>query len=270
MDTQIEQTFSMQDVYKVLRYIYNSRIDRQIPVDLEEPRFVDGNKIVLPTIHGDFNGIDYVQLFLNCHDVDIDVSKVLCGFSPLLNGNVNLLSLNCDNDEIDTSSDTLMIFTVDENYSATDESRVLTGIESIVIDFQDDATGVEIQNILLKSIDYTYTIDDIIVSLENGEAYVLRRLNDFKQEKRGYKEIPKLLQQYVYMAAGAYAWLTRWEYEAKPMKEPKSESNNYADRLFAQVDDAITKYLSNIENNRNEEYVNLHQVDTGDIVWGVR
>lgn len=57
------------------------------------------------------------------------------------------------------------------------------------------------------------------------------------------------------MAAGAYAWLTRWEYEAKPMKEPKSESNNYADRLFAQVDDAITKYLSNIENNRNEEYI---------------
>jgi len=57
---------------------------------------------------------------------------------------------------------------------------------------------------------------------------------------------------------------------AKPMKEPKSESNNYADRLFTQVDDAITKYLSNIENNRNEEYLNLDHVTTGSIRWGIR
>lgn len=70
-------------------------------------------------------------------------------------------------------------------------------------------------------------------------------------------EIPDLLKQYAYMAAGAYAWLTRWEYEAKPMKEPKSESNNYADRLLNQVDDAIKKYLSNIENNRDEEYIRM-------------
>ena len=54
------------------------------------------------------------------------------------------------------------------------------------------------------------------------------------------------------------------------MKEPKSESNNYADRLFTQVDDAITKYLSNIENNRNEEYLNLHQIATAEISWGYR
>ena len=72
------------------------------------------------------------------------------------------------------------------------------------------------------------------------------------------------------MAAGAYAWLTRWEYEAKPMKEPKSESNNYADRLFTQVNDAIEKYLSNIENNRNEEYLNLDHVTYEEITWGIR
>jgi hypothetical protein len=69
------------------------------------------------------------------------------------------------------------------------------------------------------------------------------------------------------MAGGAYAWLTRWEYEAKPMKEPKSESNNYADRLFTQVDDAITKYLSNIENNRNEEYIRMDLFKTRQWKW---
>lgn len=273
MDSNLEvetSNFTMRDIYKVLRYLPNSRIDRQLPVDLEESVFVDGNSIVLPTVHGDYDGTDFTQVFLNCHDVDIDVTDIKLSFSPLANGNATLLSLSASNDELDTSDDTMIQFNIDENYTATDNSRLLTGIESMVINFEKDATGVEIQKIYLRSVDYTYTLDDIKIALENGEAYVLRRLNNLIQERKGYKRIPKLLKQYVFMAAGAYAWLTRWEYEAKPMKEPKSESNNYADRLFNQVDDGITKYLSNIENNRNEEYLNLHQVATADLTWGVR
>ena len=271
MKEEVETSnFSMKDYYKVLKYLYSSRVDRQEPVEFNETIVVDGDTVVLPTIHGDFHGIDFVQLFLNCHEVDVDVTGVELGFSPLLNGNAKLLSVNCNDSEIDTFSDTMLHFSIDENFNATDQSRKLTGVESITITFNKDATGVEIQNIFLRSIDYTYTLSDLQTALENGEAYVLRRLNDLKQEKKGYKEIPKLLKQYIYMAGGAYAWLTRWEYEAKPMKEPKSESNNYADRLFTQVDDAITKYLSNIENNRNEEYLNLDQVATASISWGYR
>ena len=262
--------FSMSDVYKVLRYLPYSKVDRQMPVDLDESVFVEGTTCVLPTIHGDFNGSDLVQVFLNCHDVDIAGTDISLGFSPLLNGNVKVLSLNSTSDELDTSTDTMVQFKIDENFRASDKSRLLTGIESITLTFNKDATGVEIQKLFIKTIDYTYTIDDLKMALENGEAYVLRRLNNLRNEIKEIKEIPKLLKQYIYMAAGAYAWLTRWEYEAKPMKEPKSESNNYADRLFAQVDDAIKKYLSNIENNRDEEYLNLHHVTTGEITWGIR
>ncbi len=260
--------FTMSDIYKVLRYLPYSKVDRQMPVELNESVFVEGKSIVLPTIHGDFNNSDIVQVFLNCHDVD--VTGVSLGFSPLLNGNVKILSLNSTSDELDVSNDTMVQFNIDENYRATDKSRLLTGIESITLNFNEDATGVEIQKIFIKTIDYTYTIDDLKIALENGEAYVLRRLNNLRNEKREIKEIPKLLKQYIYMASGAYAWLTRWEYEAKPMKEPKSESNNYADRLFAQVDDAIKKYLSNIENNRDEEYLRLDHVTTEEITWGIR
>ena len=128
-------------------------------------------------------------------------------------------------------------------------------LSELEMELLETLNDVEIFNIVLRSVDYTYTLSDLITSCHNGYDFVLRRLNNMSNEKQEKKEIPELLQQYVYMAAGAYAWLTRWEYEAKPMKEPKSESNNYADRLFAQVDDAITKYLSNIENNRNEEYI---------------
>lgn len=260
----------MKDVYKVLRYIPFSKVDRQMPVDFKKSIFVEGDSVVLPTIHGDFNGTDIVQLFLNCHDVDVGSNDIVLGFSPLSNGNVKVLSLNSSDTELDTSNDTMIQFRIDENFRATDNSRLLTGIESITLSFENNATGVEIQNLFIKTIDYTYTVDDLKIALENGEAYVLRRLNDMRNEKKGYKKIPKLLKQYVYMAAGAYAWLTRWEYEAKPMKEPKSESNNYADRLFTQVDDAIKKYLSNIENNRDEEYLNLDHVTTEEITWGIR
>lgn len=261
--------FSMKDYYKVLRYIPKARVDRQEPCQFEE-YIVNGDKAVLETIHGDFNGADNVQLYVNCHGVNVDVSKVLLGFSPLLNGNVNLLELNSSDTELDVNNDTIINFTLDRNARASDKSRILTGIESITVTFGDNATDVEILNVVIRSLDYTYTLADLQVACENGQAYVLRRLNNMDNEKREIKEIPDLLQQYVYMAAGAYAWLTRWEYEAKPMKEPKSESNNYADRLFGQVDDAIKKYLSNIENNRDEEYLDLNQVTSASITWGIR
>lgn len=258
--------FSMVDIYKVLKYLPKSQIDRQEPCTFEEI-IVDDTFVTLPTIHRDFNGSDSVQLFLNCQGVDVDVNSILLKFNALPNGNGTLLQLNSSDTEIDTENDTLIQFSIDENYTATDNSRLLTGVESITIDFGKNAEGVELQKLLIKSADYTYTVDDILTACENGEAYVLRRLNNLTQELKGYKEIPKLLKQYIYMAAGAYAWLTRWEYEAKPMKEPKSESNNYADRLFTQVDDAITKYLSNIENNRNEEYIRMDLFKISKVKW---
>lgn len=269
MEEDKTSEFSMKDFYKVLRYIPKARVDRQEPCEFEE-YIVEGERAVLKTIHGDFNGTDNVQLYLNCHGVDVDVSKVLLGFSPLVNGNVNLLEVNSSDEVIDVNTDTIINFTLDTNVRAADKSRILTGIQSITVDFGKTATNVEILNVVIRSLDYTYTLADLEVACENGQAYVLRRLNNMQNEKQEIKEIPDLLKQYVYMAAGAYAWLTRWEYEAKPMKEPKSESNNYADRLFGQVNDAIEKYLSNIENNRDEEYLNLDHVASAEITWGIR
>ena len=264
----VEETsnFTMVDFYKVLKYLPKSRVDRQEPCDFQKI-IVEEDKVVIPTIHRDFNGTDNVQLFLNCHGVDVDVSAVKMGFCALSNGNGKLLEVNCVDTKLDLSNDTIIQFILDENWTATDNSRLLTGVESITIDFGKNAAGVELQNLHIRSDDYTYTLDDIANSCIDGEAYVLRRLNNMSNEKKGYKEIPRLLKQYVYMAAGAYAWLTRWEYEAKPMKEPKSESNNYADRLFTQVNDGITKYLSNIENNRDEEYIRMDLFHTSSMRW---
>lgn len=251
-------SYSMEDCYKVLKYLPEARVDRQEPLNLNSKSVVRSNRLVLPTLHHDFNGTDMVYLYINCQGIHIDLSKLSLSFSPLRNGNAKVLSLNPRETEIDYDNETVLSFTLDRNNTARDKTRELTGIESIVFDFEDDANGVEILKFVMRSYDYTYTLSDIQNACENGENYVLRRLNDMSNEKEERRTIPELLQQYIYMAAGAYAWITRWEYEAKPMKEPKSESNNYADRLFGQVDDAIKKYLSNIENNRDEEYVQMH------------
>lgn len=259
--------YTMKDCYKVLKYLPKSRVDRQEPCNLLSKSTVRAESLVFPTLHKDFDGTDEVQVYVNCQGVEVDLSKVSLNFSPLRNGNASVVSLKPKESEIDLNSETIISFKLDNNATATDKSRLLTGIESIKVDFGQDAKGVEIHNIVLKSVDYTYTLSDIKTACENGENYVLRRLNNMSNEKEEKREIPKLLKQYVYMAAGAYAWLTRWEYEAKPMKEPKSESNNYADRLFTQVDDAITKYLSNIENNRNEEYIRMDLFKVAKARW---
>jgi hypothetical protein len=99
---------------------------------------------------------------------------------------------------------------------------------------------------------------------------VIRRLKELSHSKEEIKAIPHPLKQYEYMASGAYAWLSQWEFEAKPMKEPKSESNNYADRLLGQVDSALQKYLSTIENDPNKEYVNMKLIGATKLHWGLR
>ena len=250
--------FSMKDYYKVLEYLPRARVDRQEPVDFEKEVFVDGQSVVLPLIYPEFEGIDSVQVFINAHGVNVSSENIKLGFSPLLNGNASVLVVETVNETIDTSNEDILLFEVDRNNTAYDSTRDLTGLESIRLDFGQDVTGLEILNVVVKSADYTYTLTDIEKACENGQDYVFRGLNDMANEKKGIIEIPHSLQRYVYMAAGAFAWLTRWEYEAKPMKEPKSESNNYADRLFGRVDSAIANYLSNIENNRHEEYVQMH------------
>ena len=259
--------FTMEDYYKVLEYLPKARVDRQEPIRFEGETFVDGDSIVLPLIYAEFEGTDYVQVFVNCHSVNVDVSDITLSFSPLLNGNASVLSVNPKNTEIDTDKEDILLFEIDRNNTAVDLTRELTGLESIKIDFGTDVTGVEILNLIIKSLDYTYTLTDIQKACYSGEDYVFRGLNDMSKEKNGIIEIPSTLQRYVYMAAGAFAWLTRWEYEAKPMKEPKSESNNYADRLFGKVDSAIANYLSNIENNRHEEYIQTHLFRVGKRKW---
>lgn len=254
--------FNMSDFYKVLKWIPRSKVDRQEPCKFDELIVVNDN-IVVPTIYEEFNGIDEVQVFINFNGVHVDVSALMLSFSPLLNGNSKLLSANCSDTEIDYDNDTIISFILDENDTFTDMTRVITGINSLKIDFGTDATGVTISKILMRCQNYTYTLTDIENFLITGENHVLSKLGRYAR----HRQVPKELKQYMYMAGGAYAWLSRWEYEAKPMKEAKAEADNYATRLLNQVDAAISEYITNIENKLDHKDL-FHATATG-IEWGL-
>lgn len=262
MSNVMEETskYSMSDFYKVLKWIPRSKVDRQEPCDFEKV-VVDGESVVLPTIYEEFNGIDDVFVFINFNGVHVDMADVLLDFSPLPNGNLSLLQVKCKETEIDYDTDTLLVFPLDNNVRFADKTRQITGVNSLKISFGTDANGVKIQKILMKSSDYTYTLSDIENFLITGENHVLGKLGRYSTE------VPKELIQYVYMAAGAYAWLSRWEYEAKPMKEAKAEADNYATRLLNQVNNAIVEYINNLENQYDHE--DLFHATARGIEWGL-
>ena len=253
--------YSMSDFYKVLKWIPRSVVDRQEPVKVSS-EVVVGDSIVLPTIYEEFNGIDDVQVFINFNGVEVDVSAITLDFSPLVNGNLSLLQAKCTDSEIDYDNDTIISFNLDENITFTDETRILTGVNSIKIGFGTQADGVTIQKIIMRCRDYTYNLSDIENFLITGENHVRGKLGKYARN-----HIPEELQQYVYMASGAYAWLSRWEYEAKPMKESKAEADNYATRLLNQVNNAIAEYVDTIENHR--EHHDLFHAGYSEMEWGL-
>ena len=252
--------YSMSDFYKVLKWIPRSKVDRQEPCEFDE-LVVDGDVVVVPTIYEEFNGIDEVLVFINFGGVHVDSTNVLLDFSPLVNGNLSLLQVKCKDDEIDCDNDTIVSFNLDNNVKFTDKTREITGVNSLKLSFGTDAIGAKITKILMKSHDYTYTLSDIENFLITGENHVLSKLGRYS------KRIPKELKQYVYMAGGAYAWLSRWEYEAKPMKEAKAEADNYATRLLNQVDFAIQEYITNQENKLDHD--DLFHATARGIDWGL-
>ena len=258
----------MDNYYEILHYLHNSKVDRHYPYDFSEDYVVENSSAVFPTAFDDYKGIDSVEAYLVFESDDIDVASISFGFSPLESGEASLLTLNAIPTTIIADTPTTIRFGVDTNARVADLSKLLTGVKSVKLDFA-DITGVKIIDIVLRTRDYTYTLKDLDKSYIDGENHVLRRLNQLQGERTQTTEIPESLKQYVFMAAGAYAWLSVWEYEAKPMKEPKSESNNYADRLFGQVDSALQNYLSSIENDPNKDYINMNLLCTTDVGWGI-
>lgn len=262
MDSEETSKYSMSDFYKVLKWIPRSKVDRQEPVCVSD-EVVAGSSIVLPTIYEEFNGIDEVQVFINFGGVNIDKSKLKLSFSPLVNGNLSLLSADCTSSEIDYNNDTIIQFKLDNNVTFTDQTRIITGVKALKLDFGDDANGVTIKKIIMRCQNYTYTLSDIETFLITGENHVLGKLGHYAKKHK----VPKGLEIQVYKASGAYAWLSRWEYEAKPMKEAKAEADNYATRLLNQVDNAIADYISNIENKL--EHDDLFHATSRGLEWGL-
>lgn len=267
----------METYYEIVHYLKGAKLDRQYPVILESGVLDDdgndlllwsGDNFVFDLCHDAFKGVDVVQLLIkSSNDVDNIAPKI--GFCIDDEGTLPILEASAPDQPLIKDKTTLLEFEIDENYTMTDISSNLTGIKKISLNFGADVVDLKILSIVFRSHDYTHTLSDLDKSYADGERYVIDKLNSTDYFNH-YEEYPKQLEKYVLMCAGAYAWLTVWEYESKPMKEPKSESNNYADRLFGKVDSGIKAYLDSIYNNPEDNYINPKLTGSTKISWGLR
>lgn len=260
----------METYYEILHYLKSAKLDRQYPIIFPDDMGLawSGDKFVFDLLHSDFKGIDIVQILVKS-PVDVDNITPKIGFCIDDNGDLPILSASAPDQPLINGKTTLIEFEIDENNTMTDISNELTGIKKFSLDFSTIIDNLEILSIIFRSRDYTHTLADLDKSYADGERYVIDKLNSTDYFNY-YDDYPKQLERYVLMCAGAYAWLTVWEYESKPMKEPKSESNNYADRLFAKIDAGIKAYLDSINNNPEDNYINPELTGAKSISWGLK
>jgi hypothetical protein len=267
----------METYYEIMHYLKGAKFDRQYPVILESGAFDDegndlllwsGEKFVFDLCHDAFKGIDFVQVLVKS-SVDVDNITPKIGFCIDDEGDLPILEASAPDQSLVKDKTTLLEFKIDENYTMADISNNLTGISKFSLNFGVNVVDLKILSIIFRSYDYTHTLSDLDKSYADGERYVIDKLNSSDYFNH-YEDYPEQLEKYVLMCAGAYAWLTVWEYEAKPMKEQKAESNNYADRLFGKIDAGIKAYLDSIYNNPEDNYLNPKIIGHTKMSWGLR
>lgn len=277
---------SMADNYRLLRYLYASKPDRQYPywtpdkdtTDNTPPEPLTGTELVMPTLNDNYEGIDFIELLITHEEESLKTSDITLIFSSLPDASYHNVSFKCDVDEdIPPNKPFLVKFVVDTNKQMTDGSRLLTGVSSIKILFDKEVTNLKFNDLVFKSEDYTYTLFALEEFYKDGVNYVLRGLQSKNIESSQewilsemLEKIPTVLKRYTYMAGSAFAWLEHWEYESKPMKQTNNESNNYADRLLGQVDKAIDNYLKTLDRNPDESYIeDIDLVTYTGLEWGL-
>lgn len=267
---------NMEQVYTIMHYLNDSHVDRIYPVNVAQLNSFQGDSKIMELNNNSFVGINEVQLLVRILKSEDDLSEdesvdlnVSCAFCIDDEGNVPIYEFESLPITFHYDKPSLVSFKIDWNAQMLRESHLLTGVKTLKFGFDQSVHRCFVHSVIFRSSDYRYTLEDLEQAYFDGENYVRDKLNDSKIA-RGIMDIPEELERYVYMCAGAYAWLIVWEIEAKPMKEPKSESNNYADRLFGAVDKAIQAYLLTYSNDPNVDYIKPFKPNHTHVQWGVK
>ncbi len=232
-------------------------------VELKEtPKTVHGKSLVFSELLSD----DFIIIKIsNCKydksntfelkigtDENIDYDKIkigLCedqyGESPVLNLPLentknNETSLKIVKGNNNTSTLSFLIF---KNNKIDVTSKVLTNINSITINLNQEIQVLNISDIVFKNKKSAFTLEDIDEQLVEAENH-LKNLLKFSLSE----DIPEELEYLLPKCVAAFLYRIRWQSENNSKSE-KNYSKNYSQQLLSEIEDSIKKYeQNNIDN----------------------
>lgn len=278
---------NMSDYYQVLQYLKETRVDREYPyefkdltqlnlsnpnttVELTEDNISNHeNSIHLTSIEKDDTLIirlNKPRSYTEVNNFELNLLNVNGSLQPddltieLSNSPIGIpvretLTPNPDTTTITSNTHGTLIYDVFKNNTAVlKHNRPLSDTQSIKITFNKNIADLYISETVFRTTNYHLTLEDIDYNIEAGKDYVRMQLYLAETE-----DIPDLIDYLSYKAAAAYAWLTQWENEGKAMNDGTVNGENYAARLFEQIDAAIAKYVEanplNVDDSINTEMI---------------
>lgn len=230
---------SMDEYYKVLHYLPRFKVDRQYPTTTPPPVYTGTAPFFTATNHRDYTLIDHVEMKITTGGI-VDPSLVTLGFCESANDTLPILTLPAVETEKTAPGRTGFLTFMVNNKNLSQNSRKLSNIARLSIDPGQSVVDFQVKEVVFKTTGFVCTLEDLERCIKDGEDYILRELGN-------PLEMPVELVQYKYHAAAAYAWLIKWEHEARVMDTGQKESKNYADRLFGLVDKVIAQYQASTE-----------------------
>ncbi len=259
----------MKDYYEVLQYLRETKVDREYPYE-----YTATNQL-------EFNGSTEPQLSLDHstnHRMSILLQNVKAGDSLIIQTESPMDYQEVNNFEMDLRSSTKVTpelitvgvsnslvgvpirlelkpnpewctveanelgniqYTVYKNTtSIIKKNRLLGDVQSIKLTFNEDIESIYICDTVFRTQNFHLTLENLDHNIKSGQEYVKMQLFLSNTE-----DIPPVLEYLEYKAAAAYAWLIWWEDEGKAMNDGTVNGENYAARLFEQIDVALNKYV---------------------------
>lgn len=261
----------MEDYYQVLQYLRETKVDREYIFEFRDANLLkysgstgvelDDNHIsthfygiYLQNIEADdtlvikldkprsFQDVNILDFILESPSINIDEDTLSVSLSNSPSGlphkyELTPLSGQCDVDAGTQNSVKYIAFD-ETNTSPYKKNRVLSDIQSVIITFNKPIPELYITDAVFRRKNFHITLEELDYNIKSGKDYIAMQLYVANPDS-----IPPVLDYLCYKAAAAYAWLTWWEDEGKSMNDGTVNGENYAARLFEQIDGSIEKYI---------------------------
>lgn len=263
---------TMTNYYNTLQFLRHLSIDRQYPIAFNSSDNI--NNIPNGILSDEYISThDHSYMFVNIQEVlfkipvrkydrsdsfNINItstepfkpSDITITFSESQNGYpITQILTNPSTDVLEPNITHHLKFVIKETKTKlSKKSDNFGNVASIIIKFNEPLETIYISDLVFRTDDYNYTLEDLDYYIKSGEDHVKARLK--------MNRVPDELKFLIYKAGGAYAWLVWWQSENKNMDDGDENSKNYYNRLLADVDYIIDSWLDSNPKEANGGNIN--------------